>query len=136
MADWAGHRVGMAFIPPGQPWRNGYLESFNSRLRDECLNINLFWSLAQARVVIPTGRTTTTTAAGTVPWATSRQRSTLPAAPINERLSQTMDQLLASGHSAKDETLSWLAGLEQLELQLQSVRSMRSTCCMNCSLVT
>jgi len=33
-------------------WRNGYIESFNGRLRDECLNINLFWSLTQARVVI------------------------------------------------------------------------------------
>ncbi|GIH20901.1 integrase [Rugosimonospora africana] len=52
MADWAGERVGLAFIPPGQPWRNGYVESFNARLRDECLNINLFWSLTQARVVI------------------------------------------------------------------------------------
>jgi putative transposase len=36
-ADWAGGRVGL---------------SFNSRIRDECLNINIFWSLAQARVVI------------------------------------------------------------------------------------
>jgi Integrase core domain len=35
-------------IPPGEPWRNGYVESFNSRIRDECLNINIFWSLAQA----------------------------------------------------------------------------------------
>jgi transposase InsO family protein len=34
------------------PWCNGYIESFNSRVRDECLNINMFWSLAQARVVI------------------------------------------------------------------------------------
>jgi putative transposase len=52
MADWAGEHVGMHFIPPGQPWRNGYVESFNSRVRDECLNINTFWSLTQARVVI------------------------------------------------------------------------------------
>jgi transposase InsO family protein len=36
----------------GQPWRNGYIESFNSRVRDECLNINMFWSLSQARVAI------------------------------------------------------------------------------------
>jgi transposase InsO family protein len=35
-----------------EPWRNGYVQSFNSRIRDECLNINIFWSLAQARVVI------------------------------------------------------------------------------------
>ena len=52
MADWASGQVGLHFIPPGEPWRNGYVESFNSRLRDECLNINSFWSLAQARVVI------------------------------------------------------------------------------------
>src|SRR2546430_12162222 len=52
MADWAGERVGLSFIPPGEPWRNGYVESFNSRVRDECLNINIFWSLAHARVVI------------------------------------------------------------------------------------
>ncbi len=50
MADWVGQRV--ALISPGQPWRNGYIESFNSRVRDECLNINSFWSLAQARVAI------------------------------------------------------------------------------------
>lgn len=52
MADWAEGQVGLHFIPPGEPWRNGYVESFNSRIRDECLNINSFWSLAQARVVI------------------------------------------------------------------------------------
>jgi len=52
MADWAAGRVGLHFIPPGKPWRNGYVESFNSRIRDECLNINRFWSLAHARVII------------------------------------------------------------------------------------
>jgi putative transposase len=52
MADWAHGHVALHFIPPGEPWRNGYVESFNSRIRDECLNINSFWSLAQARVVI------------------------------------------------------------------------------------
>jgi putative transposase len=29
MAEWAGEHVGLHFIPPGQPWRNGYVESFN-----------------------------------------------------------------------------------------------------------
>jgi transposase InsO family protein len=52
LREWAGERVGLAFIPPGQPWRNGYVDSFNGRLRDECLNITQFWSLTQARVVI------------------------------------------------------------------------------------
>jgi len=36
MLDWAGERIGLHFIPPGRPWRNGYIESFNSRVRDEC----------------------------------------------------------------------------------------------------
>jgi putative transposase len=52
MADWARERVGLHFIPRGESWRNSYVESFNSRIRDECLNINIFLSLAQARVVI------------------------------------------------------------------------------------
>jgi len=52
MADWAAERVGLAFIPPGQPWRNGYIESVNGRLRDECLNMNLFWSLTHAQVMV------------------------------------------------------------------------------------
>jgi transposase InsO family protein len=52
MADWTGERVGLSFNPPGEPWRNVYVESFNGKVRDECLNINLFWSLAHARVVI------------------------------------------------------------------------------------
>ena len=52
LADWAGERVGLAFIPPGEPWKNGYVGSFNGRVRDECLSINLFWSLTQARVII------------------------------------------------------------------------------------
>ncbi len=38
MGEWAGKHVGLHFIPPGQPWRNGYVESFNSRVRDECLS--------------------------------------------------------------------------------------------------
>ncbi|WP_375352188.1 IS3 family transposase [Kocuria varians] len=52
MADWAGTRTGLSYIPPGSPWRNGYVESFNSRIRDECLNINSFYSLLHAQVVI------------------------------------------------------------------------------------
>ncbi|WP_163747923.1 IS3 family transposase [Mycobacterium noviomagense] len=52
MANWAANHIGLYFIPPGEPWRNGYVESFHSRIRNECLNINSFWSLAHARVVI------------------------------------------------------------------------------------
>ncbi|MGW0361872.1 IS3 family transposase [Micrococcus luteus] len=52
VADWAGTRTGLSYIPPGSPWRNGYVESFNSRIRDECLNINSFYSLLHAQVII------------------------------------------------------------------------------------
>ncbi len=41
-----------AFIEPGSPWENGYCESFNSKLRDELLNGEIFYSLAEARTVI------------------------------------------------------------------------------------
>ncbi len=37
------------FIRPGKPTENGYIESFNGRLRDECLNVNQFLSLADAK---------------------------------------------------------------------------------------
>jgi hypothetical protein len=47
MSEWTWGQVGLRFIPAGEPWHNGYLESFDSRMRDECLNINSFWSLAQ-----------------------------------------------------------------------------------------
>ena len=40
------------FIAPGSPWENGYVESFNGKLRDELLNGELFLSLAEARWVI------------------------------------------------------------------------------------
>jgi len=45
-------RVGTLFIEPGAPWENGYVESFNGKLRDECLNGELFLSLAEARYIV------------------------------------------------------------------------------------
>jgi len=50
MDAWAyGHGIGLDFIRPGKPVENGYIESFNGRLRDECLNVSLFFSLEDAR---------------------------------------------------------------------------------------
>ena len=40
------------YIEPGSPWENGYCESFNGKLRDECLNGEIFYSLREAKVVI------------------------------------------------------------------------------------
>ena len=40
------------YIVPGRPWENGYVESFNSRLRDELLNGEIFYTLEEAQIVI------------------------------------------------------------------------------------
>ena len=45
-------QVGTLFIEPGSPWENGYVESFHGKLRDECLDGELFLSLAEARYVV------------------------------------------------------------------------------------
>ena len=39
------------YIEPGSPWENGYCESFNSKMRDEFLNGEIFYSLKEARVL-------------------------------------------------------------------------------------
>ena len=45
-----------AIIEPGSPWENGYIESFNARLRDELLNGEIFYSLKEAQVLIESWR--------------------------------------------------------------------------------
>ena len=52
------HELGIShlFIRPGKPVENAYIESFNGRLRDECLNLHWFLSLEQARVILSTWR--------------------------------------------------------------------------------
>jgi len=44
------------YIAPGSPWENGYNESFNGSLRDELLNGEIFYTLAEARVLIEAWR--------------------------------------------------------------------------------
>ncbi len=50
--EWL-HRVGTntLFIEPGSPWENGYIESFNGKLRDELLNGEIFDTVTEARVI-------------------------------------------------------------------------------------
>ena len=50
------HHVQPVYIDPGSPWQNAYGESFNGRLRDECLNMEWFRNVAEAKVVIETWR--------------------------------------------------------------------------------
>jgi hypothetical protein len=48
------HGIDLHFIEPSKPNQNAYVESFNGRLRDECLNEHWFMSLGQARATIET----------------------------------------------------------------------------------
>jgi putative transposase len=52
LQQFCAGKVGLSYIPPGAPWDNGYIESFNNRLRKECLNRNHWTNLLEARVVI------------------------------------------------------------------------------------
>jgi putative transposase len=50
MDAWAyRHGIQLDFIRPGKPVENSFIESFNGRLRDECLNVNVFFTLEDAR---------------------------------------------------------------------------------------
>ena len=55
--QWAHlHRIRIDFIRPGKPVENGFIESFNARLRDECLNLELFWSIEDAKIKLDAWR--------------------------------------------------------------------------------
>jgi putative transposase len=53
LRDWCRFsRTGAAFIEPGSPWENAYVESFNSRVRDELLAVEVFSCLTEAKVMV------------------------------------------------------------------------------------
>jgi putative transposase len=57
LEDWAyQHGVQLDFIRPGKPIENAFIESFNGRLRDECLNVHQFASIADAQTKIEAWR--------------------------------------------------------------------------------
>jgi putative transposase len=76
MFDWAQRNgVGLQFIQPGKPSQNGFCESFNGRVRDECLNESLFSSLREAQEI---------TAKWRIAYNTERPHSALNWATPNE----------------------------------------------------
>lgn len=55
--DWLKERkIKTLYIKPGSPWENGHIESYHDKLRDECLNRELFGTLAEARVILESWR--------------------------------------------------------------------------------
>jgi transposase InsO family protein len=92
--NWLEHnQVGPVFIPPGQPWKNGFIESFHDKFRDECLPREWFQSLLEAQVVIETWR---------VHYNTQRPHSSLnyqtPATFAAQFTFQTAQTLISIGH--------------------------------------
>ena len=54
--DWLErNEIKTLYIKAGSPWENGHIESFHDKLREECLNRELFGSLREARVVLKNG---------------------------------------------------------------------------------
>jgi Integrase core domain len=57
MQDWLkAQEIKTLYITPGSPWENGHIESFHDKLRDECLNRELFGNLREARVILESWR--------------------------------------------------------------------------------
>ena len=78
---WAyAHGVALRFIRPGKPIENAYVESFNGKFRDECLNEHWFVSLVDAKAVSKRGASTTTPCVRTARSLDVRRRS-LPRSP-------------------------------------------------------
>ena len=76
MDHWAWkHQVKLDFIRPGKPMENGYIESFNGSLRDECLNAELFSDLLDARTKLEAWRRDYNEHRPTVRSGTSRRSS-------------------------------------------------------------
>jgi len=63
-----------AYIESGQPWENGYCESFNGRMRDELLNDKIFCSLREAQIIIERWRNNYNTKRPLLHWANARLR--------------------------------------------------------------
>ena len=59
LRDWCGFSgSGSAYIEPGSPWENPFVESFGGKVRDEVLAVEAFHSLTEAKIVIEDWRNT------------------------------------------------------------------------------
>lgn len=95
--------IGTSYIEPGSPWQNGFVESFNSRFRDECLNCEEFTTLREAQQVIQNWmkaynhKRPHSSLGGLTPAAFADRCSALPnvatlhlAKPSNEKITQAV----------------------------------------------
>jgi putative transposase len=88
---WAYARgLTLAFIRPGKPVENAYIESFNGRFRDECLNEHWFVTMAQARAIIERWR---------IEYNTERPHSSLDNRTPEEYARARQQQVLSTADS-------------------------------------
>src|SRR4051812_30697305 len=88
--DWiAAVGAKTAHIERGSPWENGYVESFNARLRDELLDGEIFYSLREAQIIIESWRRHYNRFGRTRLWATDHRlrRCSCPPSPPGRRRS-------------------------------------------------
>ena len=109
-----------AYIEPGSPWENGYCESFNSKLRDELLNGEIFYTLQEAKVIIESWRRhyntvrphsslgyghphrrSSSRAPGFAVWISYARRA-LTGAKTNPKLTSQSDHSIGAGQSRLD----------------------------------
>ena len=85
--EWL-ERVGVKtlFIAPGSPWENGYNESFNGKLRDELLNVEIFYTPREAEVLIESCDSITTKSGHIVHWAIDHPHQKLSCHALLSRL--------------------------------------------------
>ncbi len=84
------------FIERGSPWENGYIESFNGKMRDELLNREIFTTLNEARVLIEQWRREYN---GSRPHSALGYRPPAPEAILTAATTQEVVQLLGAGQS-------------------------------------
>ena len=103
LRKWLGSvGTGTLYIEPGSPWENGYCESFNGKLRDECLNGEIFYSLKEAQIVIEKWRVVYNTlrphsSLGYRPPAPAACNPWAPPNPISQPSGCDVDSLIATG---------------------------------------
>ena len=102
--------VHLDFIRPGRPVENGYIESFNGKLRDECLNVEVFFNLADARRKLHHRGATTTTNVRTRRWTIAHRRSSPPSAAVEKTAMRPPWKTLRVSHfSTARRRLGWSA---------------------------
>ena len=111
--SWAGEAgIDWHYIAPGKPQQNGYVESFNGRMRDELLNETLFTSLTHAREAVATWADTTTPSGHTLRLAMPPRPHTQPGSDWPRRGRLQPSPLMATTHAGLWSPLdeSWGSG--------------------------